>query len=81
MIIYRIISAFVTIFIVAPLWIAMCVIMLLHSLTNRMLYHNFINQEELVHTDSIFINKFSSLMGKSIAEFIYYISQLKTIKF
>lgn len=88
-IIFRIISAIITIAII-PLWIVICILIMVYGLLHNITYHNFSQIEispELI--DKIgstppnylfLIAKLSTLMGQLIAGFIDNIKQLGNIK-
>lgn len=93
MIIYRILSAIVTIFITVPIFILMCVTMFVYALISGLCYRSFIEQkisdvvleklnikQEDLSGYSLFIIKLSMVFAESLSGLINNIKIIKKMK-
>lgn len=81
--IYRIISAIITVIIIAPLWIAYCVLHFFITLFNNLTYNNLLEME--VPKETLELNghhniMFLKIMTAITIPFVYLWQNLKNLK-
>lgn len=89
MIIYRVVSAIVTICVVIPLWILICAIWFVYSLVNNLLYTNIMTDlmpDEYIEkiagqVQNEMVIRVGWALGKAIAELYSALKEIKHTKF